>query len=337
MPRRPQNMITRKDRAGYWYRVRVDGRTRQISLGTDFETAKARLRSLTTETRVKAEPLTVHAAALRWLEKYVPIHRRKEDLGKANQRVHDYLLPSLGRVPLSDLRKTHLREYRLVLERSHLSTQTVAHVLSDVRCLLKWAEDEELIDRAPIPKRFLPIIQERPPDRLSDEELEALVRIPDPHGFVVRLALGSALRWSEMVRLQASDIRDGIVTVHNTKSAKLRRVPLPPSLVSELRSRVGRLVPFSNSDHFNRAVRLRSGVERFHVHQCRHTYACRWLEAGGSLAALQEILGHASIRTTQRYGRLGEAHVRAEASRVFALSERVTQGVTQAPGRVSTL
>ena len=48
----------------------------------------------------------------------------------------------------------------------------------------------------------------------------------------------------------------------------------------------------------------------------RHTFACRWLEAGGSLAALQELLGHSSIVTTQRYGRLGEAHVVAEMARL---------------------
>jgi hypothetical protein len=44
--------------------------------------------------------------------------------------------------------------------------------------------------------------------------------------------------------------------------------------------------------------------------------ACRWLEAGGSLAALQEILGHSTILVTQRYARLNEAHVRAEVERL---------------------
>ena len=46
-------------------------------------------------------------------------------------------------------------------------------------------------------------------------------------------------------------------------------------------------------------------------------HACRWLEAGGSLVALQELLGHASITTTQRYARLTDAAVQLEAARVM--------------------
>lgn len=106
-------------------------------------------------------------------------------------------------------------------------------------------------------------------------------------------------------------------------------MPLPPALVDELRSRVGRLNPFTNSDHFNRAVRLRSGIKRFHVHQCRHTFACTWLERGGSLAALQQLLGHASITTTMQYARLQDAAVFAEARRI-AVVPRLEPGKTVA-------
>ena len=51
-------------------------------------------------------------------------------------------------------------------------------------------------------------------------------------------------------------------------------------------------------------VRRTSGIKDFHPHRCRHTYAMRWLAAGGSLAVLQELLGHAELTTTSRYAKV---------------------------------
>ena len=78
--------------------------------------------------------------------------------------------------------------------------------------------------------------------------------------------------------------------------------------------RVGRLVPYAESapGSFSRTVRRLTDVDGFHVHQLRHTFSCQWLERGGSLAALQQILGHASIQTTQRYARLTDEVVMRE-------------------------
>lgn len=96
----------------------------------------------------------------------------------------------------------------------------------------------------------------------------------EPYGFVVRLGLGTGLRWGEMTRLQASDVDGkGVLVVSLTKSRKVRRIPLPASLLAEIRQRVGRLVPFSESGSFARVARKLSGVERFHVHMLRHTFA----------------------------------------------------------------
>jgi integrase len=107
-----------------------------------------------------------------------------------------------------------------------------------------------------------------------------------------------------------------VLVVHQTKSGKVRRVPLSQALWAELRTRVGKLLPIGNSWGFTRMVRRYSEVARFHPHQLRHTFACRWLERGGSLAALQQILGHSSIVTTQRYARISDDMVRREAERV---------------------
>jgi integrase-like protein len=115
--------------------------------------------------------------------------------------------------------------------------------------------------------------------------------------------------------------RSGMSASHQTKSGKVRRVPIR----EEFCGRVGRLVPFTSHGAFSRQVAKLSGV-RFHVHQLRHTFACRWLERGGSLAALQELLGHSTVVTTQGYGRLAEPHVQAEAARVGRLVPEVVPG-----------
>src|SRR5437773_10280040 len=107
---------------------------------------------------------------------------------------------------------------------------------------------------------MMPKIHERAPDRLNDEELERLCMIDEPYGFLVRFLLSTGLRWGELKR--ASQGRSDEPT-------------LPKSLLGELRGRVGK------HGAFNKMVKELSGVTRFHVHQLRHSYACRWLEAGG--------------------------------------------------------
>lgn len=67
-----------------------------------------------------------------------------------------------------------------------------------------------------------------------------------------------------------------------------------------------------------RSCAVGAGSSGFPMHQCPHTIARRWLERGGSLAALQELLGHASIVTTQRFARLSENLVHREAERLGA-------------------
>jgi integrase len=320
------NLVRRSGKPGYWFVKKIAGRKITRFLAMDFASALDRFRSLKTQDVPLAE-ITVRDAAKRWLSTYIATARNPKGQALAKVRIRKHLEPVLGPCLLSRLTSDHLRRYRLELESRGASLQTVVHVLSDVRCLLRWCEDTGLVNKSPFPRRLLPRIQERPPDRLTEEQIQILCALPEPHGFICRLALETGLRWGELSRALASDVERGFLVVHQTKSGKVRRVPLSPEFQAELRMRVGRLVPFATSapNSFNRTIRRITGLEKFHAHQFRHTMACVWLEQGGSLAALQHVLGHASIVTTQRYARLTDDSVMAEK---LKMGRRETAGET---------
>ena len=82
--------------------------------------------------------------------------------------LRDFVLPQLGHVQLCRLTKEDVRGLRLWLERtSGLSPATVLAILSDLRCLLLWCVDAGYMERSPFPRRVMPRLQERPPDRLT--------------------------------------------------------------------------------------------------------------------------------------------------------------------------
>jgi integrase len=253
-----------------------------------------------------------------WLARSVAVARNAKGRALAATRVEYYLVPLLGHRPLRGLSGDDVRGYRLALEDRGLSPQTVAHVLSDLRALLLWAVAEGRLARSPFPRRVLPRVAERAPAGLLPLEVGILESLPDPWGFVLRLLLGTGLRWGEACRARAEHVRGEWLEVAVTKSGRLRRVPLRSALLAEVRTRTGALVPFAANSpgSFARTVRRKSGIAGFHPHRCRHTFAMEWLAAGGSLPVLQELLGHQELSTTMRYARVSADLVLREAARV---------------------
>jgi hypothetical protein len=154
VPNLPTNMICRKDRPGYWFRGRLGGKIRQISLGTDYQEALRRLRSLKSDGLPRAD-LTVSVAAERWLELYVTTRRTAGGLRDARSRVQRYLAPFIGHILLDELTRQDLWKYRTWLDQQRLRPATVYHVLSDCRCMLLWHEK-------PFPRRLMPKLRKEP-------------------------------------------------------------------------------------------------------------------------------------------------------------------------------
>lgn len=310
------------ERGHYHARLWRGGKARWVPLGTDYEAAKKKLYAHKAGEPIPSRVGLAEAAA-DWLKFAVATRRNEKGQKLAAAWVKLYLLRYFGGM-LGSIDGDSIRGYRLWLAKQKvgdegtLSANTVANVLSDLRAFLNWCEDSGRIERSPFPRRVMPRIPETAPKGLTDDERATLVALPEPYGFTLRFLLGTGLRWNEARLAQAADVKDGLLEIERTKSGKVRRVPLPAALLAEIRSRVGRLVPFdsTSTSSFNRVVCRLSGIKDFHVHRTRHDRAIQWIAGGGSLSALQAILGHASIVTTTRYARLTEAHVRAEAEKL---------------------
>lgn len=273
--------------------------------------------------------LTVAEAVSKWLSERIDLELSTRYAADVRGRAERALLPFLGTRPLNSLRRPDCHAYLSHLRKTlpDLEPSTLGHYLRGLREFLNWAEEVELLTTNPWPpRRIMPSTVQAPPDRLTDDEVTTLVNLPAPWGFSMRLALQTGCRWGELVRLERKDLTtDGQLLIRKAKDKEPRTVPIPMALLREIVAHSGRLfvtrhgTPYSEkaTAGFNATVQRRSGIDRFHVHMTRHTYACRFLEAGGELVALQQILGHSTIRMTQKYGRPGEKAVRADAARVF--------------------
>ena len=94
-----------------------------------------------------------------WLASYVATTRNPKGQRLAKSRFDTYVLGWLSVVPLRELNGDHVCEFRLMLEDYwRLSPHTVTHVLSDLRCFLRWAVSIGLLERSPFPGGVMPRI-----------------------------------------------------------------------------------------------------------------------------------------------------------------------------------
>jgi integrase len=201
--------------------------------------------------------------------------------------------------------------------------------------MLNKAVEWEMLETSPLKGKRLMFKENNQRLRfLNEAEIEALLRACSPHlRPIVETALLTGMRRGELLSLKWEQIRNGFIYLTETKSGKARQIPINDRLTEMFRevrrgNQLKSAYVFCDSQgrrflevkrSFTSACR-RAGIEDFRFHDLRHTFASHFLMRGGSLKALQEILGHADIKMTMRYAHLSNAHLKESISLLNSLT-----------------
>ncbi|HEX7090234.1 MAG TPA: site-specific tyrosine recombinase XerD [Longimicrobiales bacterium] len=233
-----------------------------------------------------------------------------------------------------------LRAYVYHLKDQGLQPTSIRRNLSAVRTYFAFLLGEGLVLSDPSERLEPPRIWRRLPGVLSRAEVERLLDAPDPADrlywrdkALLEFAYASGVRVSELTALRLRDLAldDAFATVIG-KGAKERLVPVGQSAVRAIRVYLRELRPELDRGRAEGRVFLnarggplsrmgvwtilkkhvqRAGIrKRVTPHTLRHSFATHLLEGGADLAAVQEMLGHADISTTQIYTHVDREYLR---------------------------
>ena len=152
---------------------------------------------------------------------------------------------------------------------------------------------------------------------LNSEQIETLLNCLDSiqesdAGKVARVCLATGARWTEAASLRAEHLQDDRIIFGQTKSGKIRTIPVAPELLKLIKKERGNLFT-SCYDAFRRAIKetdieLPAGQM---THVLRHTFASHFIINGGNIITLQKILGHSTLTMTMRYAHMAPDHLEA--------------------------
>ncbi len=242
------------------------------------------------------------------------------------QSIHDW----------RQLTQNQVRHYLAERHRKGRSPKSLHRELSSLRSLYRFLLRENAADANPGLGVRAPKVRRKLPATLDADQLAQILAFDDdsPVGLrdraVMELFYSSGLRLAELVGLNLGDIdfNEGMVEVTG-KGAKTRRVPvgrlarealqrwLPargtlaaddePALFVGVRGR--RIARATVQKQLNQRALEQGAPRRIHPHLLRHSFASHLLESSGDLRAVQELLGHANISTTQIYTHLDFQHL----------------------------
>jgi integrase/recombinase XerC len=229
-----------------------------------------------------------------------------------------------------------LRRFALELGERGLDPASQARVLSTARAFFRWLFETQRILGNPATGLRNPKQAQKLPAFLTEEESRALLELPPAVDFpsarlhcLLEFLYASGLRVSELTGLDLQDVlreertlqvlgkghKERLVPFHEAaggildlylayRGAFLVEHGLPPTAALFLNQRGGRLTPTSVRTFLGKALEEVALRARISPHALRHSFATHLLNRGMDLRAIQELLGHASLSTTQRYTHL---------------------------------
>jgi integrase/recombinase XerC len=233
-------------------------------------------------------------------------------------------------------------DVRLLVSRLHrqgLGGKSIQRLLSALRTFYNWQIREGLCQQNPADGISAPRSGRRLPKTLDADQVGQLLDTPGAGDdllslrdqALMELIYSSGLRLSEVLSLDVDtiDFADQTLVVTG-KGSKTRHLPVGTPAIQAVKAwlerrheitgaagstalflsqRGTRLSPRSVQDRLARAARQRGLDGRLHPHMLRHSFATHMLESSGDLRAVQELLGHANLSTTQVYTHLDFQHL----------------------------
>ena len=271
----------------------------------------------------------------------------RRDLNALREYCAERSLPAWSALAVSDLRR-----FAAGAHRSGLAPRTVQRRLAGARSFFNYLESEGRLTHNPARGVKAP----RPPRNLpSTLDLDQVTRLLDiPPAFsalacrdraMLELMYSSGLRLAEMTALDLGgiDLREGLIRVTG-KGRKTRILPVGRKAIEAVTAwlqrraelagveesalfvgargrRIGASSVQARIDYWARRAGLPGHV---HPHMLRHSFATHMLESSGDLRAVQELLGHADISTTQVYTHLDFQHLARVYDRAHPRARRKT-------------
>ncbi|HHO50888.1 MAG TPA: tyrosine recombinase XerC [Deltaproteobacteria bacterium] len=243
---------------------------------------------------------------------------------RAYDRTVRVLLPFLRErgLDVSSARRVDLRAFLFQVGQGR-SSATLARHISALRALYRWLEQLEIPTRAQAtalsPPRVRSAIPRVPSESQASDLMDTDPARSDRDQAILEVLYGAGLRVSELCGLDVRDVdlASSLLHVRHGKAGKERLAPVGPPAVAALsrwlkvrpesddpglflNARGGRLSDRSVRRIVHRAG-VRTGVLGLYPHALRHAFGTHLFDAGADLRSIQELLGHTSLATTQRY------------------------------------